>query len=130
MTNEQYLIASYFVVGLLSFGLALAAYLWLRHSFTGVTRAVPETHFFHILRKLFSVGIILPALFGFFSVSFRSCSKETYHEIIADRAYLVAKNQEQLSTSLSHMVIALMVWGFIVLIALIIIKRQRMGESD
>ena len=128
MTNEQYLVVSYFTVGLLSFAFALATYLLLRHSFIGVTQAV-RGKLSIILRRLFLIGIILPALVGFFSVSFRSCSKETYVQIIADRSYLVAKNQEQLSTSLSHIVIALLLWGLIILGAFIINKNHKIGES-
>ena len=128
MTNEQYLVFSYFIVGLLSFGFAVATYLWLRHSFIGVTQAV-HGKLSLILRKLFFIGIILPALVGFFSVSFRSCSKETYAQIIADRSYLVAKNQEQLSTSLSYIVIALLLWGLIILGAFIINKNHKIVES-
>lgn len=129
MTNEQYLVVSYFTVGLLSFAFALATYLLLRHSFIGVTQAV-RGKLSIILRRLFFIGIILPALVGFFSVSFRSCSKETYVQIIADRSYLVAKNQEQLSTSLSYIVIALLLWGLIILGAFIINRNHKIGESS
>jgi hypothetical protein len=128
MTNEQYLVVSYFTVGLLSFAFALATYLLLRHSFIGVTQAV-RGKLSIILRRLFFIGIILPALVGFFSVSFRSCSKETYVQIIADRSYLVVKNQEQLSTSLSYIVIALLLWGLIILGAFIINRNHKIGES-
>ncbi len=128
MTNEQYLVVSYFTVGLLSFAFALATYLLLRQSFIAVTQAV-RSKLSIILRRLFFIGILFPALVGFFSVSFRSCSKDTYVKIIADRSYLVAKNQEQLSTSLSYIVIALLVWGFIILGAFIINKNQKIGES-
>jgi hypothetical protein len=129
MTNEQYLVVSYFIVGLLSLGFALATYLWLRHSFTAVTQAVGG-NLSVILRRLFFIGIIFPALVGFLSVSFRTCSKQTYVQIIADRSYLVAKNQEQLSTSLSHIVIALLLWGLIILGALIINKNHKIAERD
>lgn len=128
MTNEQYLVVSYFTVGLLSFGFALAAYLWLRRSFIGVTQSI-RNKLTIILRRLFFIGIILPALVGFFSVSFRSCTKVTYVQIIADRSYLVAKNQEQLSTSLSYIVIALLLWGLIILGAFIISKNHKIVES-
>jgi len=129
MTNEQYLVVSYFTVGLLSLGFALATYLWFRQSFIAVTQAVGGKLSI-ILRRLFFIGIIFPALVGFFSVSFRSCSKTTYGQIIADRSYLVAKNQEQLSTSLSHIVIALLLWGLIILGAFIISKNHKIVERD
>lgn len=129
MTNEQYLLVSYFDIGFLSLGLGLATYLWLRLSFTGVTRDVPGRRLPQILRKLFSIGIVLPALAGFFSISFRSCTHETYDQIIADRAYLVAKNRMQVSTSLFHIVLALLAWGFIVFGVLLIIKRHWTAQS-
>ena len=128
MTNEQYLVVSYFAVGLLSFGFALATYLWLRHSFIGVMQAV-RGKLSVVLRRLFFIGIILPALVGFFSVSFRSCSKGTYVQIIAERSYLVAKNQEQLSASLSHIVIGLLLWGLIVLGVFTANKNHKIGEN-
>jgi hypothetical protein len=56
-------------------------------------------------------------LSGFFSVSFRSCSKQNYQAIVQDRAYLVAKNQEQLGAALTRMAVALLVWGLILAVA-------------
>lgn len=128
MTNEQYLVVSYFTTGLLSFAFALATYLLLRRSFIAVTQTV-RGKLSNILRRLFFIVIILPALAGFFSVSFRSCSRDTYVKIIAERSYLVAKNQQQLSTSLSCIVITLLLWGLIILGAFIIKKNHKNGES-
>ncbi|MBW1815002.1 MAG: hypothetical protein JRJ39_15440 [Deltaproteobacteria bacterium] len=100
MANEQFLIVSYIIIGLLSLGLAVLTYIWLRDSFSGT-------------------------MAGFFSVSFRSCSKQTYAKIIAERSYLIAKNQEQLSTSLTYIVIALFFWGVIVLGALMVSESRK-----
>jgi hypothetical protein len=69
----------------------------------------------------------LPALFGFFSVTFRSCGKGTYEAIIRDQAYLVAKNQEQLSAALSYIAIALLVWGLIVSIGFLVLGKKKEG---
>lgn len=130
MTNEQYLIVSYIAVGLISFGMGVAVYLWLRNSFTGVTDNLQVNHFSLILRRLFPIGIILPALAGFFSVSFRSCSKGTYQKIITDRAYLIEKNQEQLSATLDNISIALLVWCFLLLVALLITRQKIKDKSQ
>ena len=125
MANEQFLIVSYIIIGLLSLGLAILTYTLLRDSFSGIMKVVPEKLSI-ILKKLFFIGIIFPAMAGFFSVSFRSCSKQTYAKIIAERSYLIAKNQEQLATSLTYIVIALFLWGIIVLGALMV---SRNGKS-
>jgi hypothetical protein len=124
MANEQFLIVSYIIIGLLSLGLAILTYILLRDSFTEIMKAVPEK-FSIILKRLLFIGIIFPAMAGFFSVSFRSCSKQTYAKIIAERSYLIAKNQEQLSTSLTYIVIALFLWGIIVLGALMVSRNGK-----
>lgn len=113
MTNEQYLITSYFTVGALCTGLAAAAYLFLRHSFIGIIRHIPFKQIPWILKRLFLIGILFPALFGFFSVTFYSCSKDTYEKVIADKDYLIEKNKEEISTSASYVVMALFAWGVI-----------------
>ena len=124
MSNEQYLIVSYFVVGTTCVGLGLSTFAVLRRSFVALTRAVPGGHLGQVLRRLFLIGIVLPSMTGFFSVTFRSCFKETYQDVIADRSYLVAKNQEQLSACFSYMVIALLVWALILSICFSVLRRK------
>jgi hypothetical protein len=82
------------------------------------------------VRRLFSVGIILPAFAGFLSVSFYSCEKPTYEKIVADRAYLVAKNREQVSAALDTLVPAVLGWDFIVLGALFIARQRRLTRTS
>ncbi|MCJ7773275.1 MAG: hypothetical protein MUP22_09100 [Desulfobacterales bacterium] len=128
MANEQFLIVLYIIIGLLSLGFAILTYIWLRGSFDEIMNAVSD-RLSVILKRLFFIGIVLPAMAGFFSVSFRSCSKQTYANIIADRSYLIAKNQEQLSTSLTYIVIALFVWGVIVLGALMVGRSHKVKKA-
>ena len=128
MANEQFLIVSYITIGLLSLGFSILTYIWLRESFVGIINTIPG-RFSIILKRLFFIGIVFPAMAGFFSVSFRSCSKQTYANIIAERSYLIAKNQEQLSTSLTYIVIALLVWGVIVLGALMVSRSSKIKQA-
>ena len=128
MTNEQYLIVSYVLVGVVCMTLGLATYGLLRRSFAALTTAVPGGKLGRLLRRLFLLGILLPAAAGFFSVTFRSCERTTYQAIIADRSYLVAKNQEQLGTSMSHMCIAFLLWGLIVAVGFVAAgKKDKAG---
>ena len=125
MSNEQYLIISYFVVATACVGLAAATYALLSRSFRALTGTAPGGRLGGIFRKLFFAGIVLPAMAGFFSVSFRSCERQTYPEIIADRAYLMAKNQEQLGAAFSHIAVALLFWGLVVTVALAMSVNRR-----
>lgn len=124
MTNEQYLIASYFVVGVACVTLGLATYALLRRSFAALTNAVPGGKLGRLFRRLFLLGIVLPAAAGFFSVTFPSCRMPMYKDIIADRSYLVAKNQEQLGTGMSYICIALLVWGLIVSVGFVTASKN------
>ena len=117
MNNETYLIVSYFSIGVVCLALGLLTYALLRRSFGGFTKTIPDGELGLIYRRLFLFGILLPALAGFCSVTFRSCEKDSYASIVADRAYLVAKNQEQLSACLMYICIALLVWAVVVTLA-------------
>jgi len=128
MANEQFLIVSYIIIGLISLGLAILTFVLLRDSFNGIMNVLPE-RLSIILKKLFFIGIFFSTMAGFFSVSFRSCSKQTYAKIIAERSYLIAKNQEQLSTSMTYIAIALLAWGIVVLGALLVSERSKVKKA-
>jgi len=130
MSNEQYLIASYFVTGALALAIAVMTYLCLRRSFGGIAEAVPNGTVGGILKRLFLPGITFASLAGFLSVSFRSCEKDTYAKIVADRAYLVAKNHEQVSSSLWHVIAALFVWCVILLVPLAMMRKRERGNDS
>lgn len=125
MSNEQYLIVSYFGVGLLSIVLAAVVYLWLRKPFVGAAEGLAEPHLARQLRRLFSPTLLLFALAGFLSVSFYGCPKRPYEKIVSDRDYLIMKNQEQVSESLFYLAIAVMAWVFIITLAFAVVRRQR-----
>ncbi|OGX16200.1 MAG: hypothetical protein A2166_06750 [Omnitrophica WOR_2 bacterium RBG_13_41_10] len=93
---------------------ALGVYVWLKGSLHLTLQAFSKKNFSRVLGKLFFVGIVLPALVGFFSVTYKSCSKDVYEEVIADRSYLIERNREQVATSLQHIIGAVIVWSVIV----------------
>jgi len=129
MTNEQYLIVSYFSAGLLALVLGIVTYLWLRRSFTDITRCLPSRWAGSFLRRLLAPGLILPALAGFLAVTFYDCHKKTYRDVVSDRDYLESKTLEMIRAPLNYIVVALFVWGIIVLLALLAAKRQKTGEK-
>jgi len=72
------------------------------------------------------MGLLLPALAGFFSVSLRSCSNafDTYDEIISDKSYMIHKNQEQLGASMFYISRALLIWGLIVTVCFVAVGKK------
>jgi hypothetical protein len=129
MTNERYLIASYFVCAALAIALGLLAYLYLRRPFAGVADAAPGKSLPSMLKRLFPCGLVLPALFGFVSVSYRSCDRTTYSEIVASRSYLVAKNQEQIASILLSILVAVLFWNLVGLLILRFAHGGRDGST-
>jgi len=93
MSNEHYLIVSYFASAAVSIALGALVYLYLRRPFSEIEETAAKKWFAAILKKVFPFGLFFPALMGFISVSYASCNHETYEKIVQDRKYLVERNQ-------------------------------------
>lgn len=130
MTNDQYLIVSYFVVAAMTIAFAGATWLYLRRSFGGITQTLWPGNLSRIQKAMFPAGLFFPALLGFVTVSYRGCGK-SYEEIVKERSYLVQKNQEQISSILLWIAAALLFWDFIVVLALKSVREgsETTGES-
>jgi hypothetical protein len=129
MTNEGYVIASYFVSAALSAGLGTIVYLFLRRPFGGVADAASGKRLSSILKRLLPWGLLFPPLLGFVSVFYQGCNRTTYEEIIQSRNYLVEKNQEQISSVLLYILVAVVFWDVIVLLILKYAQNSR-NESQ
>jgi uncharacterized iron-regulated membrane protein len=126
LTNDQYLIVSYFVCAALSVAAGVLVYLYLRRPFAGVADAASGKHLPTLLKRLLPCGLVFPALLGFLSVSYDGCGK-SYADIVANREFLVAKNQEQLSAILFYVVLAILFWN---LIAFLILRSAQHGNKE
>jgi hypothetical protein len=129
MTNEQYLIVSYFVGVILSVALATSVYLFLRRPLAGVAEGLSGKHIRTTLKRLFPLGLLFPALLGFISVSYQSCGRNTYEKIIHSRSYLIEKSQEQISSALLSIVVAILFWDVVVLLMLKYGQTRKKGAS-
>jgi hypothetical protein len=74
----------------------VGCFLVLRRSFVELTQLGSKTHWARILRGSFPIGLVLPALAGLLSVQFVSCTHTDYAAVVADRPYMMLRNQEQL----------------------------------
>jgi len=124
MTNDTYLVVSYVVCAALSIALGTLVYLFLRRPFAVVADAAPRKNLRSILKRLFPIGLLFPALLGFASVSYQSCGRQTYAKIVESRSYLVQKNQEQISSTLLSIGVAVLVWDVVILLLAKLAQRD------
>jgi len=131
MTNEHYLIVSYFVVGFVSLGLGAAAYRALRRPFAEIAEAVAGRFGSTILKRALAVSMTVAAVVGFLSVSYtqQGCGK-SYEEVVKDRSYLVQVNQQQLQGASDWVVYGVFAWCFVVVICLVVLRRKKGETTD
>jgi hypothetical protein len=127
MTNERYLIVSYFICAALSAALGTLVYLFLRRPFASIADSASGRHLAATLKRLLPFGLLFPALLGFVSVSYSSCERTTYEEIVQSRGYLVEKNQEQISSILLSILVAVLIWDVVIFL---ILKFAQSGEKE
>ena len=127
MTNDRYLVFSYFVCAALSCVLGTLVYLFLRRPFASLADTASGRRLSSILRRLFPLGLLFPALLGFATVSYQSCYRTTYETIVRDRSYLVEKNQQQISSTLLAILVAVLFWNVVVFL---ITAYARPGKKE
>jgi hypothetical protein len=131
MTNERYLIASYFWLAALSVGLGILGYLYLRRPFNVVADSAQGKRLRSILKRLFPIGLLFPAVMGFASATYFGCGDHTtYEQIVQDRSYLIQKNQAQISSALLYILGAVLFWDVIVLLTLRYAQNRREGSQS
>lgn len=128
MTNEHYLIVSYFVVALVSFGLGVGADRTLRGPFAAISEAVTGKSRTSTWKRTLTFSMTMAAVLGFLSVSYRSCGK-SYEEIVKDRSYLVQMNRDQLQAASDSIVYAVFAWCLVVVICLVVVRRKEKGPG-
>jgi len=128
MTNEHYLIVSYFVVALVSLGLGVAAERALRGPFAAICEAVTGKSRLSTWKRTLTLSMTMAAVLGFLSVSYRGCGK-SYAEIVEDRSYLVQMNREQLQAASDWIVYAVFAWCLVVVICLVVVRRKEKGSA-
>ena len=124
MTNEQYLIVSYFAVAGGGVALAILTTFVLmgpvKRALEGAVAPLAR-----ILRRALPAWLILAALLGFMSVSYFDCAHKTYEDIVKDESFLVGKNFEQGAQVCRYAAVALAAYAVALGLALFAYARSR-----
>jgi hypothetical protein len=134
MDNKTYLNISYFVVIVICLGAAWVAYLWLRRPVEGIANALPRQNLGSFIKRAFPLSILLFVLSACLSVSYPGgCNPTPYDKIVADRAYIISKNEEQISASLHAVAIGALLWTGIIAFSLFTVQpgspRREVNEK-
>lgn len=122
MSNEHYLIVSYFLVGLVSLCLGIAVYRVLRTPFAAIAEAATGRLRSRVLTRALGVCMTLAAVLGFLSVSYNQRGCVSYEQVIQNRSFLVQNSKEQLQGTGEWIVSAVFLWCIVVLICLVALR--------
>ena len=124
MTNEEYLIVSYFcaagggVVGAVLTALVLRGSL--RRAVAGVLGPVGR-----VFRRMLPAWLVLMVLFAFTSISYTGCDHETYQDVVKDRGHMEQVTRTQASEMMNYLAVALLAYTGALAIMLIICPSGR-----
>ena len=118
MTNERYLVVSYFATAGAGILLALLTALFLSGPLTRALQQVARP-LASVFRRFLPSWLILAVLLGFLSVTYYDCSHGTYQKIVADRHHLVQKNFEQGSAMTEYLAVGLSAYGLVLGLSLL-----------
>jgi hypothetical protein len=123
MSNETYLIVSYFGASTFCLLLGVFVYLWLRRPAEELADALPHKSWTKIIRRGFPLSMLAFVLAEGLSVNYYGCEQKKYQEIVNDRSYITGKNAEQLSKALQGVVWNVGLWSTLFAIALRTARR-------
>ncbi len=118
MTNERYLVVSYFAAAGAGVLLAVLTALLLSAPLRAALAAVAQP-LGTVFRRFLPSWLILAVLLGFLSVTYYDCSHETYQKIVADQHHLVQKNFEQGAGMTQYLATALAAYGLVLGLSLL-----------
>jgi hypothetical protein len=130
VSNEHYLIVSYFLVGLVSLCLGIAVYRVLRTPFAAIAEAATGRLRSRVLTRALGFCMTLAAVLGFLSVSYNQRGCVSYEQVIKNRYSLVQNSKEQLQGTGEWIVSAVFLWCIVVLICLVVLRTAQANRHD
>ena len=128
MSNERYLIVSYFAFAILCFGLGLLVFYILRRPFERVADSIVGNPRRILLKRALMLSMTAASVLGFLGVSYNEQGCMKYEQVIRERTYLVDRNIEQVKNATDWIVWTLLLWCVVVAIALAASRKQKSDQ--
>jgi uncharacterized MnhB-related membrane protein len=130
MSNDRYLIVSYFLFAFVSVCLGGLAYRALRVPFVAIAERVVGRLHSSILKRALAASMTMAAVLGFLSFSYTQKGCINYEQVVKDREYLVQANREQLQGVGNWIAGAALGWGVVVAICLVAMRSREENSRD
>jgi hypothetical protein len=127
MSNERYLIVSYFLFAITCPGVGILAYLILRRPFERVAEATMGSRG-PVLKRLLAVSMTVAAILGFLGFSYNQKGCVSYQQVVSNRYFLVQANVEQVQAAADWIAWTVLAWGVVVAIWLSALRKRKAGE--
>jgi len=128
MSNERYLIVSYFALAMFCFGLGLLVYYILRRPFERLAGAIVGNARQTWLKRTMVLSMTAASVLGFLGVSYNQQGCTKYEQVIKERAYLVDRNIEQVQNATAWIVWTLLLWCAVIGVALAATRKQKADQ--
>jgi hypothetical protein len=123
MSNERYLIVSYFFFAVVCPGMGVLAYLVLRRPFERIADATLGSRS-PVLTRVLAASMTAAGALGFLGLSYNQKACTSYEQVVSNRYFLVQANVEQVQGAADWIVWTLLAWGVVVVICLKALAKQ------
>jgi len=127
MSNERYLVVSYFVFAALCLGLGVVAYSILRKPFERLSDATVGSRG-AMLKRALAFSMAAAGVLGFFAFSYTQKGCVSYEQVTRNRDFLVEANVKQVQGAADWIAWTVLAWGVAVVIGLWSIRRRKTDE--
>lgn len=123
MSNERYLIVSYFFFAVVCLGIGVLAYGILRRPFERIAERTVGSGG-AVLKRALAFSMTVAAVLGFLGFSYNQKGCVSYQQVVSNRHLLVQANVEQVQGAANWIARTVLAWGVVVVICLKASKRR------
>lgn len=127
MSNEHYLIISYFVFAIVCLGLGALVYRILRKPFAAIVDVTVGSRS-NLVKKALTFTLTTAGVLGFLGYSYNQKGCVSYQQVIQNRRSLIDANVQQVQGAVDWIVWTMLAWGMVVVIFLKVWQKHRSGN--
>jgi len=130
MSNDSYLLVSYFVFAAVCLGLGILIHQILRKPFAAIADALTGKSRSLLLKRVLMLSLTTASVLGFLGVSYNNQGCMTYEQVVKERSYLVDRNFEQVQDASVWIVCTVLAWGVVLVICLKSLQKRSSKEQE